>query len=143
MDGISDILATPSVTPASTAESSTPSSLTSEEFYDVMIAELLNQDPLEPMDNQQFLNQLVQTQTLEATNRLADGIESLLLGQQISSAGSLIGQQVTGFKADGGEVEGVVDRVLVNGDDVQLGVGDQLFPLKNVTTVSQSGAAEA
>lgn len=143
MDAITNPLTTTgSSASASTSGRSPSSTLNPEEFYEVMIAELLNQDPLEPMDNQQFLNQLVQTQTLDATSRLADGIEALLLGQQISSAGALIGKDVAGLDANGGTISGVIDRVLVNGDDVQLGIGDQTISLKSVTRVSAPGPEE-
>ncbi len=114
---------------------SLPTALDQSEFLNIMIAELTNQDPLEPLDNQQFLNQLVQIQTLQATTDLTNGIESLLLGQQIASAGSLIGQQVVGTGASGNPVEGVVDRVLVNGDEVILGVGEETLPLNAVTQI--------
>lgn len=133
MDPISDSLATPATTGT---QSSSQTSLSQEDFLDIMIAELTNQDPLEPLDNNQFLNQLTQMQTLEATTKLTEGIESLLLGQQISSAGALIGQQVSGIAASGTAVEGLVERVVVDGTDVYLGVGNDLLPWSAVQEVT-------
>lgn len=134
MDAVNG-LTTPS---GSTVASSTRRSLNQEDFLQIMISELTNQDPLEPMDNSQFLNQLTQMQTLEATTKLTEGIEALLLGQQISSAGSLIGQQVTGLLDNGGLVEGRVDRVVVANGQVQLGVGDSLVSLSAVRQISST-----
>ena len=114
--------------------------LSQEEFFKIMITELTNQDPLEPLDNQEFLSQVTQLQTLETMTNLTEGIEALLLGQQLTSAGSLIGKAVTGSDLNGVEVQGIVDRVIVQGEEIVLGVGDRTLPLSGV---SQVNAVEA
>ena len=116
MDALSDVLGATT----SSSSGSRSNALAQEDFFEIMISELTNQDPLEPMDNQQFLNQLVQMQTLQATTKLSEGIESLLLGQQIASAGSLIGRQIEGEDADGNPVSGTVQSVVVQDGDVML-----------------------
>ncbi len=138
MDAISS-LATPTQTQS---QRNAGSELSTDEFYKIMISEMLNQDPLEPMDNQDFLNQLTQLQTLESTQKLTEGIEAMLLGQQISSAGTMIGQQVSAQDANGLTINGVVERVQVNGTEVQIGVGDKLVPLSSVTQIT-AAAGEA
>lgn len=137
MDAINPALGAPTTPSASTTTSGAPS-LSQEDFLQIMISELTNQDPLEPMDNGQFLDQLTQMQSLEATTKLTEGIESLVLGQQISSAGVLIGQQVSGVSADGSLVEGVVDRAVLDGDQVQLGIGSQFLALSSVREVTSA-----
>ncbi len=116
--------------------------LSQEEFFKIMISELTNQDPLEPLDNREFLSQLTQLQTLDSTTRLAAGIESLRVGQQISAAGVLIGKVVSGLDAAGAAVSGTVDRVIVEDQRAFLGVGTALLPLANVREVlpSENGA---
>ncbi|MFQ5653207.1 MAG: flagellar hook assembly protein FlgD [Planctomycetota bacterium] len=120
--------------PAIASDDRTPA-LTQDEFFQIMISELANQDPLEPLDNREFLSQLTQMQTLEMTTRLSEGIEAMLMGQQISAAGALIGRQVSGDDGAGGSIEGVVDRVLVQDGRVLLGVGEELLSLANVQQV--------
>ena len=119
---------------------SNKSVLSQDDFLKIMIAELTNQDPLEPLDNSEFLNQLTQIQTLEATTRLSDGIQSLILGQQITTAGVLIGRGVIGVDATGAPVEGIVDRIILQDGEVLLGVGDSTLPIGNVRQVN--GAVE-
>ena len=116
--------------------------LSQEEFFDIMIAELTHQDPLEPMDNREFLSQLTQLQSLDVLSRLADGIESLILGQQISSAGALIGRDVSGVTNGGTLVTGTVERVIVEDGVVFLGIGDATLPLANVHEVTDSQESE-
>ena len=49
----------------------TPTTLSQQEFFSIMISELTNQDPLEPQDNNDFLNQVAQLQNLETMSRQA------------------------------------------------------------------------
>ena len=135
MDGISGI---PHTTPAAGIGSTRNLALSQEEFFQIMISEMQNQDPLEPLDNQQFLSQLTQMQTMETMTRLSEGLESLLLGQQISSAGILIGKTVHG-EVSGVPVQGTVERVVVEGQQVFLGVGEVLLPLSGVQEVLPGG----
>ena len=130
------------INPVSLAATGTPSSSTrdkttldQQDFFKIMIAELTHQDPLEPMQNNEFLQQVAQMQTLETMTRLSEGIEALLLGQQVSAAGALIGKVATGVDAVHGPIEGVVDRVLVNGDEVVLGIGDKTLTLSGVSEI--------
>ncbi len=94
--------------------------LSRDDFYKIMVSELTNQDPFEPMDNRQFLEQLTSLQSLESTSRLSDGIERLLFQNRLSSASALIGREVRAVAGAGTEIKGSVSRVLVRGGDVRL-----------------------
>ncbi len=118
------------------ARESAKTVLSQDEFFRIMITELTNQDPLEPLDNNEFLNQVTQMQTLDTMTRLSQSLEALILGQQLGSAGTLIGRSVTASDAAGNSVEGTVDRVLVQGDEIRLGIGDAVVPLRLVTQVN-------
>ena len=63
---------------------------------------------------------------------LPEGIESMLLGQQIASAGSLIGRQIVGEDADGNPAAGTVQRVLVDDGTVLLGLEDRFVRMSSV-----------
>ena len=130
------------INPVSLATTGTPSSSTrdkttldQQDFFKIMVAELTHQDPLEPMQNNEFLQQVAQMQTMETMTRLSEGIEALLLGQQVNAGGALIGKVATGVDAVHGRVEGVVDRVLVNGSEVVLGIGDKTLALSGVSEI--------
>ena len=127
--------------PPAPAEGSRRGVLDQSDFLTIMIAEIANQDPFEPLDNREFLGQLTQMQTLEATTALTEGLESIVLGQRISSAGALIGRAVRGVSAEGFPVEGIVDRVAIVGGEVRLGVGSFALPLENITEVTAPAPA--
>ena len=96
-------------------------------FLKLMIAELQNQDPLNPMENDQLLSQISQIREVGATDRLTKTLDSVLLGQNISSATNLIGADVSAISDENERVEGIVNRVSIeNGNPklhVELGVG--------------------
>lgn len=69
-----------------------------EDFLDMLVAQLQNQDPLNPMDGTDFTAQLAQFSSLEQLSNVNDSIESLLLYNNVlcnyESVG-LIGKEVT------------------------------------------------
>jgi flagellar hook assembly protein FlgD len=83
-------------------------------FLTLMIKELQNQDPLNPMENKDMLAQLSQIREVGATDKLTQTLESVLLGQNISSATNLIGAEVSAISDDGEKVDGIVDRVSID-----------------------------
>lgn len=109
--------------------------LSQKEFMKLLVAELTNQDPLKPMENQQFVQQLASLQTLESTAALTDGIRDLVRLQQLSSASGLLGRQVVGVDADGGFVSGTVERVATEGSQVVVVVDGQRVPLSGISEV--------
>lgn len=84
-----------------------------DDFLNLMIAELQNQDPLNPMENDELIAQISQIRAVGATDKLTQTLDAVLLGQNISSATSLIGAQITGLSDDSQRVNGIVDRISV------------------------------
>jgi len=108
-------------------------------FLAMMIAELQNQDPMNPMDNAQLLQQVSQIREIESNMRLVNTLESLAKAQNITGGALLIGKQIKGLDAQGNSVSGKVDKVAMEGQDLFLYIGDSKIPIKNVTEVSQEG----
>jgi flagellar basal-body rod modification protein FlgD len=82
-------------------------------FLNLMIAELQNQDPLNPMENDELLAQISQIREVGATDRLTETLDAVLLGQNISSATNLIGAQISALSDDNERVDGMVDRISI------------------------------
>ena len=88
--------------------SSKENGLQKDDFLQLLVMQLKYQDPLSPMDNQQFLDQLTQLRAIEGTNNIQTAIEGLkdafggtvdaqkYSAQSVSNASavSLIGKQV-------------------------------------------------
>jgi flagellar basal-body rod modification protein FlgD len=91
-----------------------------EDFLKILVAELSQQDPMSPLENEQFLNQLVSLQTLETSESMSNNFSSLILRSEVASAGQLMGKWVAGVDEAGDLAEGIVSRVLIDGDKVKL-----------------------
>ena len=94
---------------------STLNDLDIDTFFQLMIAELQNQDPLNPLENDELLAQISQIREVGATEKLTETLDSVLLGQNIASATSLIGADIQALSDDGQRVEGIVERVSIEG----------------------------
>jgi flagellar basal-body rod modification protein FlgD len=113
-----------------------------DDFLQLMITELQNQDPLSPLDNAQIVQQMGQIREISATNQLIETLDAVVTGQNLTTASALIGKEVAALTDAGDAVNGVVDRVSVEIDEenknlrtYQLHVGDQKVKMSNVREV--------
>jgi flagellar basal-body rod modification protein FlgD len=108
------------------------SSIGLEQFITLMVTELQNQDPLNPMDNAQLLDQLSNMQSISSTKKLTETLDAVMLGQNLSNAGGLIGKVVNGLTDTGDEVTGTVDKATLAGNIPYLNIGDKSIRISNV-----------
>jgi flagellar basal-body rod modification protein FlgD len=106
-----------------------------DDFLKLMIAELQNQDPLNPMDNAQMLQQISQIREIGATDKLSETLGAVQLGQSLSTASVLIGKQIKGLDDKNQQIEGVVDRVSIKDSKPTLHVGEKTVSLSNVSDI--------
>jgi len=109
--------------------------LTMGDFIKMMVAELENQDPMNPMSNTEMLQQISQMRSITSNDRLTTSIESLSLGQALSTASSLIGKTITGVDSLNQSVTGKVDKVTIEDGDAKLFVGSSIINVGNVTGI--------
>jgi flagellar basal-body rod modification protein FlgD len=113
-----------------------------EHFLQLMIAEMQNQDPMNPMDNAQMMEQINQLREISATDKLTDTLESVLLGQNLATASSLIGKEVKALTDDAKDVQGKIDRVSVETTDdvrkLRVRIGSNSIDLKNIREIIPS-----
>ena len=83
-------------------------------FLSLMIAQLQNQDPLNPMENDQMLAQIGQMRQIAASDALTQTLDSVLLGQNIASATNLIGAEIEAISDDNQRVTGTVEKVAIS-----------------------------
>ncbi len=115
-------------------------SLTVNDFTQMLVTELRNQDPTQPMSNTDLMNQVSQIQSIESNQQLTSTLQSVALGQSIASAGNLIGRTVTGLSATGSQVNGTVSSVSISNGSAILNVGNSTIPLNNVTQISPASS---
>jgi flagellar basal-body rod modification protein FlgD len=115
-------------------------------FLKLLVTQMKNQDPLNPLDNAQVTSQLAQISTvggIDKLNSTLQGLSSSMLASQSMQSASIIGREVyatgsylnlTGGKAAGGiDLKQDADRVFVSIADTA----------GNVVRTLQLGAAKA
>ncbi len=90
--------------------------LNTQDFLNVLLTQLTYQDPLKPMDNQEFMAQLAQFTTLGQTEQLNTNMSALLNTQASLQSVGLIGRTVQITKSDSTTVTGTVQSLSMSGD---------------------------
>ena len=111
-----------------------------DEFLQLMIAELQNQDPLSPVENSDIVQQISQIREIGATNKLSDTLDAVLTGQNLATGSSLIGKEVEALSDIGDRFTGVVDRISIETVEdgprtLRVHIGDESFRLENVSEI--------
>lgn len=109
-------------------------------YMKLLVTQLQNQNPLEPMDNKDMSAQLAQFSQLEQLESMNSSFGKVLDSVQRSYASSLIGKEVSfaATAADGSQETqtGKVDEVTMNASgDISLLVGDYAVSLADVSGV--------
>ena len=83
---------------STTAGTKNTAASTSTMFLKLLVAQMKNQDPLNPMDNAQVTTQMAQIQTVQGVsdlNTTMQGLSSQMVQMQALQAASLVGKDVT------------------------------------------------
>ena len=90
-------------------------SLGLQDFMKILLTQLTYQDPLKPMDNQEFMAQMAQFTSLEQTQQLNSKIETLITNQAALQSVGLIGKTVDVLTSTGA-ITGTVSALSLSGD---------------------------
>jgi flagellar basal-body rod modification protein FlgD len=108
-------------------------------FLELLVAQLKYQDPLNPMDNQQFTSQLTQLSSLEELRSIADSVARESQGGRLEAAAGLIGLDVE-WVAEGVAGSGTVTGVSQTPGSTDLLIDGAPVPLSSVVAVHQPAA---
>lgn len=131
--GVTNVAKSPSAAAASAAAKSTE--LDSKAFMQILMAQLTHQNPLEPMDSNEMMNQFSQLNSLQELRDIHSAMDKVTVTNQTSYLASLIGKTVKAKGSDGRVLEGVVDGVIAEGDNPKIRIGDDVVALKDVTEI--------
>jgi len=107
-----------------------------DEFLKILITQLQNQDPAQPMQDRDFIAQMAQFSSLEQMMNV--GSELKMLRQSLGIASGLIGQQATWMTYDeagepAGERSGVVEAIVMRSGEQYAVVDGQEVSLDAIT----------
>ena len=107
-------------------------SLNYDSFLKLLIAQMKNQDPTEPMDASEQMSQLASFSQVEQTIKTNTHLKSLLQAEALTRAGDLVGQEI---KSADDQVIGIVKEVEVYADGIVAitEAGDKVLVQAGVT----------
>ncbi len=116
-----------------------PDQLGKDVFLKLLVAQMRYQDPSKPVDSSQMMAQTATFSQVEKLEQLATQNAALLVLQEASTAGALVGRTVTYTGTDGAEVTGKVTAVrLASGDrEAVATVGGTQVPVGRITEIAQ------
>jgi flagellar basal-body rod modification protein FlgD len=113
-------------------------------FLELLVKQMANQDPLDPMSNDDFVSQLAQFGSLEQQINLNNSFNQFLTFQKLTQASTLLGKKVICLvPSEEGSLtptSGVVEQVMLvdNTAYLKLSNGDEV-PLDSVVSVESAG----
>ncbi len=115
------------------------SDLGQDAFLQLLMTQLKYQDPLNPMNNQDFLAQQAQFTQLSELQKLNT---SVAWSNQVTQANSLIGKKVELMDPDDPEktITGVVSEARFDAKGSAIVVGDKEYPLSLVKSIKEGGS---
>jgi flagellar basal-body rod modification protein FlgD len=111
-----------------------------DEFLKLLVSQMQNQDPLNPMDSKETIAQLAQFSSLEQMQNMTSQIVDLRKENAVSAAVALTGQAVSLELKSGASTYGVVDHVLWDDDQVKLSINGTVYPASDVVSIGRIGA---
>ena len=119
-------------------------------FLQLLTAQLQNQTPLEPVDNESFMNQMASYTSMEEQRELNSNMLKLLdyqgalaRAQGLSEGSALLGKEISYATDDGKTASGTVQSIYVaETGDVRLKLGDgKEVDMRSVLGITQPGTA--
>ena len=111
----------------------------SSDYLSLLSVQLQNQDPIDPVDQDQIVNDLTQFSILEGIQNLNATFEEVLQLQELTQGVDLVGKKIEYLDPQSGEVaNGVADRLLNSNGSIRVSVGNQTINLSDVISISQN-----
>jgi flagellar basal-body rod modification protein FlgD len=120
---------------ADKAATTNANKMDSDQFMQILMAQLTHQDPLEPMNNAEMMSQFSQLNSLQELREIHTSMDKLSTSNQVIYLASLIGKTVKVNRTDGKAIEGVVEGVVTEKDNPQLRIGNEEYSLDDVIEI--------
>src|SRR5271168_3942486 len=109
------------------------SQLSSQSFLQLMMAQLQDQDPTDPVSTSDMLNQEAQLTQVQTMQNLSTVLQQT---SQIADAGALIGQSVGLTDANGNAVTGTVQSATFSNGSAGITINGTSYPLSELTQIN-------
>jgi len=112
--------------------------LNQQDFLQLVVAQMSNQDPMNPQKDTEFIAQMAQFTALEQSKAMQSDIAQLRSEQQMLQANALIGRAVELQGSQGALITGTVSGVQVTAGTPQIVVNGQAYDLSALLSIAPS-----
>ena len=116
---------------------------TNDQFMMILLAQLKNQNPLEPMKDNELMAQMTQLNSLKELQSISAKIEQMAGASSAGYAASLIGKQIKARLADGTDVAGLATSMSLKQGQYVLNVAEKEVPVSAILQVTAPPAGQA
>lgn len=134
VNGVSNTNQASTSNPANLARAAS-NALDSGQFMQILLAQLTHQNPLEPMNNAEMMTQFSQLNSLQELREIHVAVDKLSSSNQVLYLASLIGKTVKVNQPDGNFLEGVVEEVITEKDNLQVRIGDKEVSVNDILEI--------
>jgi flagellar basal-body rod modification protein FlgD len=116
-----------------------PDQMGKDVFLQLLVAQMRYQDPSNPVDSSQMMAQTATFTQVEKLEEIAAQNASMLVLQEASTAGAMVGRTATFTDTDGASVSGKITAVrLAQGDQEAVAIiGGKEIPVGRITELGQ------
>ncbi|MFI2856985.1 flagellar hook capping FlgD N-terminal domain-containing protein [Paenibacillus sp. JSM ZJ436] len=119
------------------------STMGKDQFLSILIAQLRYQDPMQPMQDKEFIAQMAQFTSLEQLMNISSQLTDMR--QSLGSASGLIGQKVSWIAVDqsgnSSVKSGIVDSILIRGGMHYASIGAAEIALEHIVQIENAPAS--
>lgn len=106
--------------------------LDKEAFLKLLVAQMQYQDPLNPGDSTQYMSQLAQYSSLEATMNISDAVDK---GNSLNLVGQYVIMNTTNSAGKQDMISGLVEYATVKDGQVLLSINDTYYPAEDLDSI--------
>lgn len=111
-----------------------------DDFLKLLLVQLENQDPMNPMDNTAMIAQLAQFTSLEQMKNLNTQFQAFRQEGALMASLNLTGKTARLTLKDGSEVEGIIDKVRIENGKTVLTIGETEYCMEDIVSIELTGA---
>lgn len=106
--------------------------LDKEAFLKLLVAQMQYQDPLNPGDSTEYMSQLAQYSSLEATMNISDAVEK---GNALNLVGQYVIMNTTDSVGNKEMISGLVEYATVKDGQVLVSINDTYYPAEDLDSI--------
>lgn len=112
-----------------------------DDFLTLLVTQLKHQDPLKPVDQDNFIGQLAEFSTLEGIEGLNASFEAMLQLQQLTQGVDILGKNATYVDGNFGVSKGVIEEVTSVDGALHVIINNELISLGQIQSIGLAPAA--